>query len=116
MRYNIFMTAYKRRSKHSNKHSKEKEEKKYQFFGSRLQQIMLIRDIQNFELAEALFVTPSTISGYRTGRRSPDVEQLSLIAQKLEVSADYLLGLCDDTSVPIRPFPYKGPDIDWDDF
>ena len=110
MRYNMHMSTYKRRKKPRGNYVITKEEKKYQFFGNRLQQIMLIRNIQSLELADALFVTPSTISGYRTGRRSPDVEQLSLIAQKLEVSADYLLGLCDDTSVPIRPFPSKDSD------
>ena len=93
MRYNMHMSTYKRRKKPRGNYVITKEEKKYQFFGNRLQQIMLIRNIQSLELAD-----------------SPDVEQLSLIAQKLEVSADYLLGLCDDTSVPIRPFPCKDSD------
>lgn len=79
------------------KRKKFKDEIKYYRFGSRLQHVMLVRDMQNFELADALFVAPSTISGYRTGRRSPDVEQLALLARELHVSADYLLGLCDDS-------------------
>lgn len=75
-----------------------KEGIKYHLFGLRLRRIMLMRDKTNYELANALYVTPSTISGYRNGRRSPDVEQLALLARELDVSADYLLGLSDDDS------------------
>ncbi len=92
------MSKYKRTIK--SLQIKENERNKYRFFGCRLRHIMLMRDIRNSDLADAIFVSPSTISGYRTGRRSPDVEQLARIAQKLEVSADYLLGLCDEESAP----------------
>jgi ribosome-binding protein aMBF1 (putative translation factor) len=65
-------------------------------FGMRMKRIMMIRDISNQELADRLFISRSTISGYRTGRRSPDVHQLAAIARELHVSADYLVGTKTD--------------------
>jgi len=70
---------------------------KFKEFGNRLDAVMFRQDISNQELAHQLYVSSSTISGYRTGRRSPAVDDLAAIAKILDVSADYLLGL---TSVP----------------
>jgi transcriptional regulator with XRE-family HTH domain len=74
-----------------------KEEKKYNYkeFGTRLGEIMVRRDMTNKELARLMHVSESTISGYRTGRRSPSVNDLPVLAELLGVSADYLLGLTD---------------------
>ncbi len=72
------------------------EVNRYGVFGERLKDVMQIRNIQSDDLARMVFVAPSTISGYRTGRRSPDIEKLRLLVEVLEVSADYLLGLKDD--------------------
>jgi transcriptional regulator with XRE-family HTH domain len=47
-----------------------------------------------------MFVSPSTISGYRTGRRSPTVADLAAIVQILNVSADYLIGTSEITTRP----------------
>ena len=52
------------------------------------------------QLANAMFVSPSTISGYRTGRRSPTVADLAAIVQILNVSADYLIGTSEITTRP----------------
>jgi transcriptional regulator with XRE-family HTH domain len=43
-----------------------------------------------FNLAE------STISGYETGSRKPDMETIQRFADYFEVSTDYLLGRTDD--------------------
>jgi transcriptional regulator with XRE-family HTH domain len=74
-----------------------KRAKKYNFkeFGSRLSEIMFRRDMTNKELARLMHVSESTISGYRTGRRSPSVNDLPVLAKLLGVSTDYLLGLTD---------------------
>ncbi|MBO5260410.1 MAG: helix-turn-helix transcriptional regulator [Agathobacter sp.] len=64
-------------------------------FSERLVLAMNFRDVSNKELADAVFVAPSTISSYRTGHRIPNIEQLALISTTLEVSCDYLLGLTD---------------------
>lgn len=64
-------------------------------FSERLVLAMNVRDVSNKELADAVFVAPSTISSYRTGHRIPDIEQLALLSTTLKVSSDYLLGLSD---------------------
>lgn len=50
------------------------------------------------ELAKALGVTDNTISYYCKGARSPQLEQLPRIAETLNTTTDYLLGLTDDPS------------------
>ena len=54
---------------------------------------MSVRDCSNKRLAERLFVTCSTISGYRTGLRTPDINSLRELSRELNVSSDFLLGL-----------------------
>lgn len=72
-----------------------KEDYNYTIFGKRLDSVMRQKGISNQELAHKMFVAASTISGYRTGRRSPDVVSLARMADILQVSADYLIGLTD---------------------
>lgn len=56
---------------------KTNDKNKYKDFGDRLSLIMYKQNISNIQLANAMFVSPSTISGYRTGRRSPTVADLA---------------------------------------
>lgn len=44
------------------------------------------------ELAEKLGLAPNTLSQYETGKREPDMDTLSRLADALEVSVDELLG------------------------
>lgn len=60
---------------------KTNDKNKYKDFGDRLSLIMYKQNISNIQLANAMFVSPSTISGYRTGRRSPTVADLAAIVQ-----------------------------------
>lgn len=45
------------------------------------------------QLAKSIGMTESTVSRYLSGNRSPKIEELVKIAETLECSADYLLGL-----------------------
>ena len=54
---------------------KTNDKNKYKDFGDRLSLIMYKQNISNIQLANAMFVSPSTISGYRTGRRSRSEER-----------------------------------------
>jgi transcriptional regulator with XRE-family HTH domain len=56
------------------------------------------------ELAAILHRDHSTISGYETGRRSPDPQTLVSLCTALDVSADHLLGL-DVYAVQPAPQP-----------
>lgn len=80
----------------------DKERKiKNSLFAERFDRMMTVRDIRNKDLAEAIFVAPSTVSGWRIGRRQPDLYELSLISRTLGVSSDYLLGINNDDSFPL---------------
>ena len=72
---------------------------KYPSFSDRLKIAMQIRDCSIDELAATSFLTRSTISGYRSGQRSPNLDTLRLIAKNLDVSADFLIGLKEDIYV-----------------
>ncbi len=78
-------------------------------FKKRLDELLFTRGIQNQELAWSIYVSPSTVSGWRTGYRMPDVGQIILISSVLRVSSDYLLGITDDSSeiVPNMPIELK---------
>jgi len=65
----------------------------YPEFCDRLKCAMKLRNFSSADLANRLFITRSTVSGYRTGARLPNCFILRRIAQELDVSADYLLGL-----------------------
>lgn len=54
-----------------------------------------IRDRKGFSqkfVAEKLEIKSNTLSGYESGRRVPDPEMLSKIADIYEVTTDYLIG------------------------
>lgn len=54
------------------------------------------RGIQQKEIAEYLMISPSVLSDWKTGRVKPSAENISKIAELLNVSSDYLLGRTDD--------------------
>lgn len=47
------------------------------------------------QLADSLNISPSVISAYETGGRSPSIENLMRIAAVYRCSTDYLLGITD---------------------
>lgn len=64
-------------------------------FPTRLNELMQERGVSQEKLARALGIKRQTVSLYKTGQSSPDVEKLSLIAEFFNVSSDWLLGLSD---------------------
>lgn len=65
-------------------------------FPSRLSELMRDQKVSQEKLANALGVKRQTVSLYKTGQSSPNVEQLRIIAGFFKVSSDWLLGLTDD--------------------
>jgi len=68
-------------------------------FAIRLDQIMKLRGLRNKDLARLVYVEETTISGYRSGRRSPDPERMRQLCIAIPVSANYLLGITDNPSI-----------------
>lgn len=65
-------------------------------FAERLRELRRIHDLTQLELAEKLGVAKSTIAGYEKGFRKPKMETLNQIADILNTSSDYLIGLTND--------------------
>ena len=69
-------------------------------FGERLKQLMEDQSISQRDLAAALNISKSTVSGYVNSYREPDFKSLLEIASIFHVTTDYLL------EIPIfRLFP-----------
>lgn len=67
----------------------------YPEFSDRLRLVMNVRQCTVQDLAAKIYISESTISMYRSGRRSPHIDVLYLIAKELQVSSDFLIGLTD---------------------
>ena len=67
----------------------------YPEFSDRLRFAMDIRHYSIIDLANRIYISQSTISMYRCGKRTPGIDVLYLIARELQVSADFLIGLTD---------------------
>lgn len=67
----------------------------------RLQELRLRNNLSQLQMAQRTHLSPSVISSYETGARTPSLENLVTIATTFRVSTDYLLGLehsnCLDT-------------------
>ncbi len=61
--------------------------------GERLQKLRTDRKISQLKVAELINVSPSIISNYESGERSPSIENLIKLAGFYKCSTDYLLGL-----------------------
>ena len=66
----------------------------------RLQEQRQLQKLSQKEVAQALGVSPSVVSNYESGERTPSVEVLMALAGLYRCSTDYLLGLekCDTAS------------------
>ena len=71
-------------------------------FGKRLGFLLDQKEIKKKDLADALNVSQSTISGYLIGRREPNFKILSEIADFLKVDANFLLLRSDDYKTHIK--------------
>ena len=54
------------------------------------------------DLAKLLGVGKSHVSEIERGNRTTSAERISLICERYQISADYLLGLTDDPTPPSR--------------
>lgn len=67
-----------------------------ELFAFRVKKLRKEQKLSQQELAEALGLTQTTISGIEGGLRTTTIEKLILLAKFFDVSTDYLLGLKDE--------------------
>ncbi len=65
--------------------------------GIKIKELRTERKLTQNELATALNITQDSISLWEKGKRIPDTQYVVLLAMYFDVSADYLLGLEDET-------------------
>ena len=75
-------------------------------FAERLKELRKICNISQLQLANAILVTPQTISNYETGKREPRISELISLSGYFHVSVDYLIGNTDDINAPHRKIFY----------
>ena len=64
--------------------------------GQRIKQLRIENNLSQEALAYLLHVEHSTITGYETKGRIPDITILIRMAEIFNVSLDYLVGRCDE--------------------
>lgn len=64
-------------------------------FGERLRELRKSKKLTAKQFGEKFNLAESTISGYETGARKPDIELVRSFAQFFGVTTDYLLGVSD---------------------
>lgn len=65
-------------------------------FKTRIRQLRENKELTQEELAKVIGVSRATLASWEIGRREPDFETASKIADFFDVSVDYLLGRTDD--------------------
>ncbi|OCA86018.1 transcriptional regulator [Bacillus sp. FJAT-27225] len=73
-----------------------------EFLGDRIQNARELRNLSAKEASKLCNVSKSSWSLYESNKRTPSLDVLKHIAKKLNVSADYLLGLSDDIDLKQR--------------
>ncbi|GGB41375.1 hypothetical protein GCM10011409_18610 [Lentibacillus populi] len=61
-------------------------------FGERLRELRKEKKLTMKELGKIFSLAESTISGYESGTRKPDIDQVKKFADYFDVQTDYLLG------------------------
>ena len=76
-------------------------------FPQRLKQLRKEMGLSQKSLSEHLGVTQQAVGKWETGRSSPDPATLARLAELLETSADYRLGISEQPAEPAAPsLPY----------
>lgn len=82
------------------------------FAGERLRSLRKEKKMTMKELGSRLKLAESTISGYETGSREPDLDVVNKLADMFEVSTDYLLGR-SVARTPEHGMAFSGGGKDW---
>jgi transcriptional regulator with XRE-family HTH domain len=77
-----------------------------EILGERVRRLRMARGLSQTELAVDVAIPLPNLNRIERGRQSIYIERLADLAQVLETSTDYLLGLTDDSTPPKkRPRP-----------
>ena len=63
---------------------------------TKLKELRMSQNLSQADVAKKLEISPSIISGYETGERTPSTENLLALSYLYKCSTDYLLGKSND--------------------
>ena len=63
---------------------------------TKLKKLRMSQNLSQADVAKKLEISPSIISGYETGERTPSTENLLALSYLYKCSTDYLLGKSND--------------------
>ena len=63
---------------------------------TKLKKLRMSQNLSHADVAKKLEISPSIISGYETGERTPSTENLLALSYLYKCSTDYLLGKSND--------------------
>ena len=63
---------------------------------TKLKELRMSQNLSQADVAKKLEISPSIISGYGTGERTPSTENLLALSYLYKCSTDYLLGKSND--------------------
>lgn len=63
---------------------------------TKLKELRMSQNLSQADVAKKLEISPSIISGYETGERTPSTENLLALSYLYKCSTDYLLGKAND--------------------
>lgn len=75
------------------------ENKELSIFAERLRDLRYSLGISQTEFVEGIGITPSSLSAYEKNLKTPSVKVVKKIAEKYNVSIDWLCGLSDDRQI-----------------
>lgn len=75
---------------------------------NRIKELRAIHGVKQAELAKVLKVSQATMSQYETGKYEPDLATLQTLANYFNVTVDYIIGGCRQTSAKGVRIPVLG--------
>lgn len=63
---------------------------------TKLKELRMSQNLSQADVAKKLDISPSIVSGYETGERTPSTENLLALSYLYKCSTDYLLGKSSD--------------------
>lgn len=63
---------------------------------TKLKELRMSQNLSQADVAKKLKISPSIVSGYETGERTPSTENLLALSYLYKCSTDYLLGKSSD--------------------
>ncbi len=63
---------------------------------ARIKSLLDESDMKNYELADKLFISPSTVSGWVNEKLTPSIENIYAMSRIFNTTTDYIIGATEE--------------------